>query len=52
MKIKENIMTRIRPQKGILDEKKKQSLRYLFVDPKVVLWRDFGLRWTKQASKC
>ena len=44
-------MTRIRPLKGILDEKKK-SLRYLFIDPKVVIRRDFGLTWTKQTSKC
>ena len=52
MKIKVNIMTRIRPLKGILDEKKKQSLRYLFIDPKVVIRRDFGLTWTNQTSKC
>ena len=49
-------MARIRPPKGIFDEKKKkkknQSLRYLFIDTKVVIRRDFGLRWTKQTSKC
>ena len=54
---KRNVMTRIRPPKGIFDEKKKkekknQSLRYLCIDPKVVIRRDFGLRWTKQTSKC
>ena len=53
---KRNVMARIRPPKGSFDEKKKkkknQPLRYLFIDPKVVIRRDFGLRWTKQTSKC